>query len=601
MQPQFTAEVVLSLFAALVSLVVAVGLWRRRGTPGAPPLAVFCAAVAVWTAGNAGQAAATTLPSKLLAVNVQYLGLVVVAPAWFAFAAVYTGRRGWLTRRTLALLAIHPILTVALVWSNDYHHLVRLSADLVTAGGVVGLERTFGPWFWFSLLYSNLLLGAGTLLLLRALVRMPRVYRGQVIAVIGGTLAPWFGSIAFYGGFVDLEPEVFFAVTAVGFWVALTRYGLFDVTPVARDAVIRGLPDPMVVVDPTGRITDANPAAVRLFGGDDVRAVVGRRAADVVTDPALRTALTGTDAPDVISTGTAEGQRHFAPHVVEVPDRDAAGGRVVVLRDVTDVVEGRREAERRNRQLEHVTDVLSHDIRSPLNVAAGFFELALAGEEGAADRVRTAHRRMEELVDETVRATRAGTPTSRVVPVRVAAAAEHAWRNVDTGDATLRTAGDLTVLADDSQLRTLFENLFRNAVEHGPGDGRGTADLTVEVGPLEGRGGFYVADDGVGIPPAERRAVFDRGRSGDGGTGLGLAIIEGVADVHGWGVRAVERAGGGARFEVFDVTVSADDASGKDTSAVDADAADEGNPVGVGSRDADEEDEDCPTSVAPTE
>jgi signal transduction histidine kinase len=99
------------------------------------------------------------------------------------------------------------------------------------------------------------------------------------------------------------------------------------------------------------------------------------------------------------------------------------------------------------------------------------------------------------------------------------------------------------VLADESRLRQLFENLFRNAVEHG---GPGVA---VTVGPLEGRG-FYVADDGPGIPADERDRVRETGyTTADGGTGFGLSIVESIADAHGWGMRLVESETGGARFE----------------------------------------------------
>jgi signal transduction histidine kinase len=81
-------------------------------------------------------------------------------------------------------------------------------------------------------------------------------------------------------------------------------------------------------------------------------------------------------------------------------------------------------------------------------------------------------------------------------------------------------------------------------VEHG------SSDLTVRVGELD-RGGFYVEDDGVGIPEDEREEVFGSGYStGEDGTGFGLAIVTEIVDAHGWRIRVRESREGGARFEI---------------------------------------------------
>jgi signal transduction histidine kinase len=96
----------------------------------------------------------------------------------------------------------------------------------------------------------------------------------------------------------------------------------------------------------------------------------------------------------------------------------------------------------------------------------------------------------------------------------------------------------------------LFENLFRNCVEHGVDDASG---LSVTVGPLPD--GFYVADDGVGVPEAERDHVVEFGyTTTDDGTGIGLGIVEDVATAHGWTVTVTESEDGGARFEFRNVT-----------------------------------------------
>lgn len=115
-----------------------------------------------------------------------------------------------------------------------------------------------------------------------------------------------------------------------------------------------------------------------------------------------------------------------------------------------------------------------------------------------------------------------------------------------TAEATIVTDTDQRIRADRSRLSQLLENLMRNAVEHGG------SDVTVTVGELDG--GFYVEDDGVGIPEAERETVFEMGYStSDEGTGFGLAIVKRITEAHGWDIRVTDGANGGTRFEITGV------------------------------------------------
>jgi signal transduction histidine kinase len=120
------------------------------------------------------------------------------------------------------------------------------------------------------------------------------------------------------------------------------------------------------------------------------------------------------------------------------------------------------------------------------------------------------------------------------------------WQNVETADATLVAEVDRTVRADRSRLKEVFENLYRNGVTHGG------SDVTVTIGELED--GFYVADDGPGIPADEREAVFESGYStSTEGIGVGLSIVAEIVEAHGWRISATRSTSGGARFEITGV------------------------------------------------
>ncbi len=233
-----------------------------------------------------------------------------------------------------------------------------------------------------------------------------------------------------------------------------------------------------------------------------------------------------------------------------VPVRDDEG-RIVsglaVSRDVTEQTRREAELRRRNERLEEFASVVSHDLRNPLQVASGRLELAreecdsdhLDGIDDALDRSRA-------LIDDLLALARDGDRVEDPETLSLAAAAERCRATIPDDGITLEVAGDRPVRADPTRMGRLLENLAVNAVEHGG------AGVTVTVGPLAD--GFYVADDGPGIPPDERDRVFEAGYStGDDGTGFGLRIVERIADAHGWTVDAVESEDGGARFEITGV------------------------------------------------
>ena len=208
-----------------------------------------------------------------------------------------------------------------------------------------------------------------------------------------------------------------------------------------------------------------------------------------------------------------------------------------IARDISD-------RKQREQQMAEFASVVSHDLRNPLNVAEG--RLQLVREECDSEHleaIERAHERMNSLINDLLTLARNGTSVIERETVELDRFLATCWKNVATADATLRSRIDRPISGDRSRLQQLFENLFRNAVEHGG------EDVTVTVGELDD--GFYVEDDGPGIPPDRRPDVFEMGFSTvDGGTGFGLNIVDRVVEEHGWEISLTEGSEGGARFEV---------------------------------------------------
>jgi signal transduction histidine kinase len=207
-----------------------------------------------------------------------------------------------------------------------------------------------------------------------------------------------------------------------------------------------------------------------------------------------------------------------------------------------------RLQEQRDR-LAEFTSVVSHDIRNPLGILDGYLEMAeQTGDPEHFERCHEAVDRMETLIDDLLFLTQEGQTIRGREAVAIDELARECWSFVDAPDATLVVETDRVVSGDWSRLQQVFENLFRNAVEHGG------PDVTIRVGDLPEGAGIYVEDDGKGIPTDERDRVFVDGHTSDAtGTGLGLTIIQQIVEAHGWEIDVTEGAAGGARFEITDV------------------------------------------------
>ena len=268
------------------------------------------------------------------------------------------------------------------------------------------------------------------------------------------------------------------------------------------------------------------------------------RIADAVTE--IMETGDATVRADFLTTDDERVPHEFTGSQLTDSDGDVLGF-VGIGRDLRRQREYERQLEQRNERLEEFTSIVSHDLRNPLRAADGWLELLR--DECESDRIddlAQALDRMDALIEDLLTLAREGKQVDETEQVGLANVATNSWQTVSTEQATLETNTSRAVNADRSRLQQLFENLYRNAVEHG------SDDITVSVGAMDD--GFYVADAGPGIPESDRGKVFEAGYStAEEGTGFGLRIVEQVATAHDWEITVTENEQGGARFEVTGV------------------------------------------------
>jgi PAS domain S-box-containing protein len=216
------------------------------------------------------------------------------------------------------------------------------------------------------------------------------------------------------------------------------------------------------------------------------------------------------------------------------------------LQDITNRKEREQELRRQKNRLDEFASVISHDLRNPLNVAHGRATLLQQQDDGEIREhlspLVDSLERMESIIEDTLTLARQGETVGEMDSISLVELAGNCWAGVETAEATFEIDDELKIRGDRDRLRHVFENLFRNAVEHGG------EDVTVRIGRA-GEDCIYVEDDGPGIPADARDTVFEPGHtSATDGTGLGLAIVKRIAEAHGWKVSVTDGRDGGARF-----------------------------------------------------
>lgn len=331
----YTPYILPLIAAALVSALVAFYAWTRRATAGALPLALMAAVIFEWTVAYSFEISGAMLEIKYFWGVLQYIGIAFVSYSVLLFSLAYSGYEKILTRRFLLLTALIPIATVLLALTTRQHGLIWSEYHVSRSGSFSALGVSYGAWFWVHFVYSYLMLLTGAILLLRDLFSRKGLYRGQAIAMFIGVLAPWIGNALYLTGnspipYLDLTPFAFtFSVTALA-W-AIFGFRLIDLSPVARDLIVDGLREGLIVLDMKGKIVDVNAAAARMIGVPSKQAI-GKPAIEILQPwlPQIESLRNTLNATQVVEIGTGEARRKMGVRISPLRDeRKALLGRII--------------------------------------------------------------------------------------------------------------------------------------------------------------------------------------------------------------------------------------------------------------------------------
>lgn len=539
---QYTIYAYPTLFAALASLAMAAYALRVRDRSdrevAVTLFAALSLAVAVWTGFATLKLVSVNPGTKLLAYRLLHVGSAATAPLLLLFALAYTDRHRWLRAEVVAGLFAVPVLFVLLLFLNPAD-LIVADRRIIDVGDVVVQRTDTGPaHVLLSAVYTRML-GLFTLGLIGyELYRQGRSYLPQAALLSIAILAPVTVGLLTEAAVPPFDQDAVnfvpasTAVSVVALGVAIWRYELLDLPPIAYRTAVRYSPDGVLVLDEDRRVVHANPRATSLLG--DERSPRGQALASLL--PTFDPRETGRAV--VERQPSAGGASYLDVRAQPLERWDRRVGWVLVLQDVT-------ERRRRERELEAFTGVVSHDLRQPMRTIEQYLELLEEhhGEnlDGDGRELLGVARRNSARVQEMVSALR---EYSQIQPgeepfepvdceTLVAEVVEANHYEIDDRDATVRIEALPRVRGSRHLLHRLFQNLLANALEHA-GD---APEIEISAEREGDTWRFAVTDDGRGIDPAAVDGIFEpftRGPGADAnGTGMGLAIAERIVDAHG--------------------------------------------------------------------
>jgi signal transduction histidine kinase len=509
---EYTPYIWPMLASPALLLVLAAFAWRHRSAPGARPFVILVLALLPWAVGAALELAAVAPATKIFWLQFQGVWQLPAATAalWFALAYADLGR--WLSRRTVAFLAIPPVVVFVLVSTRPTRELLCHGFSL--EGPVHCL---LGPAGQVLTAYGFVLALASSLVFLWLFVRSP-LHRWPAALCLGGHVVTRVGFLldtADANPVAPMDPTILGSIfTAAMYAVALVHFRMFELVPVARWTLIEQMREGVLVLDPAQRVVDLNPAAERILGipGERARARAARDLLPLLPDLARPPGGPGA-APPEIGLGPAGATRRFALQVSALQHRGGFRlGYLIVLHDVTDQREAQARIVEHQRALATLQerDRVARELHDSLGQVLGYAKLQAqaARELLARHEWRQADGHLAQLVTvaqdahadvrEYILGARSGVAGAGFLPsLRDYLSRFHATYGIAT---TLETSPALAGLVFEpmvgAQLLRILQETLTNVRKHA----RARA-VRIGLSVSEGNAEVIVQDDGAGFDP----------------------------------------------------------------------------------------------------
>jgi diguanylate cyclase (GGDEF)-like protein len=373
MEWQYTLFFALSPLSALILISIMIYTWKHRYVRGGMSLALLLFSISGWLIFNTFELVAQSQAWTIFWAKITYIFITFSPLAWLAFSIEYTGKSKWLTTRNILLLIVVPLVTNLMLWSNPFHHLMWKEFTFSPVSYFLSMYVSrYGSWMLVHVVYSYLLIFLGAFTIARNFFQESPLYRSQSIWLLIGVVIPIVANIIyvgkFFAGFLKDYTPLSFALASLVFAIGIFRYGLLEITPVARRVMIDQMDEGMIVLDFNDRIVDVNASAKELFNLFDIN-TWGAPISRIIPQwkEIVAQMHTGHNLAAEYVHEEAGRNHHFDIRVTDLFDQGKRFiGRVVILHDITERV----------RLLEEVSQLAAMDPLTQCYNRRYFFEIA---------------------------------------------------------------------------------------------------------------------------------------------------------------------------------------------------------------------------------
>ncbi|TKX43674.1 PAS domain-containing protein [Halorubrum sp. ARQ200] len=558
--PSMVPFAITSFVSTLVFLYIAKEYIQQKRKITILSFLILLSGIISWQLTNLFVEAATDKQLKLVGKNfVNAISVPTISYATLAIALSYSHREKYVWHvTTIFIIHTFSLITLLFFYPEFFYEAQGIkkvgtySIGFYQFDTFVSLEREIKPAFiFYTCAMISVVLWSLLIIIRYHRVRDKRETRVQAGILLFSILTPVGAAVLLVAEVVSpvWNPVDFsLSITAIGLAIAIRRYGALDFVPISKNKAINLVDDPIIILDNTYRITDYNKKAKEFAGRQtDLKGQLVESAFEMFQEPIYQS-IKDQDDRVKCKIDTEEAIQYFAISSTLVTDsRDEDHAYVTVFRDLTEIIEKKNKIESKNKQLQRFSSILTHDIRSPLSVAQTNIELGIKQDNiiQYSDRIVASINRVSQIVDDMERLARLESAEMDTQQVELSVAAAQAWGVSDTANAVVNIDDNMPVVSGyKSQIYQMFENIFRNAVVHAGGD------AIIDVGSLND-GGFYIEDNGDGVPENIRDQVWEYGfTSKEEGTGIGLIVVKRVVERHNWTIDISDSQSGGARFEI---------------------------------------------------
>lgn len=526
--------------------------------------AVTMLLVAIWALGYGLELMSETLEAMLFWVKIEYVGIALAPGTWIWFCLKYTGLEKWLNFKTALVVFAIPIITFLIILTNEFHHLHYKEVSVYDLGPFPLLEISIGPWYMVHTTFFYLSLLFGNILLLIKFKNADSIYRKQINLLIFAGVVPWFFNVIYLLGYrpfehIDLTPYAFL-FTYIFIGIALLRFELFNIKPIARDKVFELITKGILVFDPNEKVIDYNHAILKALKKPKDK-LIGKSMGELFENkPELIAVIQKREICALeLELDSDTNKSEFRIECVPILDKkDIFSGMMVLFENISAEKKTQRQLQyqadeliKTNSLKDKLFTIISHDLKGPI---LGVRELIRLTNEGVIGKdeffkiLPEVNKNMDSvsILLENLLAWTSSQLKGEVVEKQEFNLEELLQEQFKLFDKTVNekgiflkkvkySQGDIVVFADKNMIDLAIRNLISNAIKFsGLGD-------TISVILKEKPESVYIRikDTGSGIPPENldklrrKESISTLGKNKESGTGLGLLLVQDYIEKNG--------------------------------------------------------------------